>query len=167
MSLKHLMHSMDFFSVENMMYSWVLIRKCEASEFSLTLHINGIWRNKLTALGVPFFGAFGQGHNIMLGKHPGFVCELSALSTQWLAAGVTVIHHSSILCTCTFSQKDVLLLLMPENKWMHIFSCTCALHSISQLAHYTTLSVELSTRNLSKRSSGGSALVPTTTEGYL
>lgn len=44
------------------------------------------------------FGAFGQRHDLMVGKHSGFVCHLSTRSTQRLTAGVAVVHHPYVLC---------------------------------------------------------------------
>lgn len=49
------------------------------------------------ALPVFGFGAFGQGYDLMMGKHSGLVCQLPAGATQWLATSVTVVHHPSVL----------------------------------------------------------------------
>lgn len=51
----------------------------------------------LTALPVFGFGAFSQGHNLVVGEHSGLVCQLSAGAAQWLAASVAVEHHNSFL----------------------------------------------------------------------
>lgn len=52
---------------------------------------------KLTALPVFGLGTFGQGHNLMVGKHSGLVSQLPAGAAQWLAASVAVKHHYGIL----------------------------------------------------------------------
>lgn len=51
----------------------------------------------LTALPVFGFGTFGQGHDLMVGKHSGLVSQLSAGATQRLATSVAVVHHPSVL----------------------------------------------------------------------
>lgn len=53
---------------------------------------------ELTAFPVFGFGAFGQQDDLVVGKHPGLVCRLSAGGAEGLAAGVAVIHHSCFLC---------------------------------------------------------------------
>lgn len=98
-------------------------------------HVNGIWRNKPTALAVPFFGAVGQGHNIMLGKHPGFVTVAGCRCYS----NTSLQHPMHILYTCTFSQKYVLFLLMPENKLKHIFSYLCFAFHITVSKLYFTV----------------------------
>ena len=55
----------------------------------------------LTALPVLGFGALGHGHDVMVGEHPGPVCQLPAGAAQRLAAGVAVEHQSRILHTDT------------------------------------------------------------------
>lgn len=51
----------------------------------------------LTALCVFGFGAFGHGHDLVVGEHPGAVRQLPAGAAQGLAAGVAVVHQSWIL----------------------------------------------------------------------
>lgn len=51
----------------------------------------------LTALPVFGFGAFGHGHDLVVGEHPGAVRQLPAGAAQGLAAGVTVVHQPRIL----------------------------------------------------------------------
>ena len=64
----------------------------------------------LTALPVFGSGAFGQGNNLMVGKHFGFVSQLPAGAAKWLAAGVTVVHHLCIL----FGEKQVETNMIPK-----------------------------------------------------
>lgn len=52
----------------------------------------------LTTLPVFGFGAFGQGHDLMVGKHPGLVCQLLAGTAQRLATGIAVKHQPCVLC---------------------------------------------------------------------
>lgn len=106
------------------------------------------WWNKLTALAVALFSAFGQGHNIVLGKHPGFVCELSALSTQWLAAGVTVIHGPSILCTYVHAHtvkkmcRNYYCWCISKNEVHVLFRHLCfALHITVSTLYYTVCQI--------------------------
>lgn len=51
----------------------------------------------LTALPVFGFGAFSQGHDLMVGEHFGLVSQLSAGAAQGLAARVAVKHHNRFL----------------------------------------------------------------------
>lgn len=51
----------------------------------------------LTALPVFGFGTFGQGHDLMVGKHSGLVSQLPAGAAQRLATSVAVVHHPSVL----------------------------------------------------------------------
>lgn len=51
----------------------------------------------LTALPVFGFSAFGQGNNLMVGKHSGLVSQLPAGAAQWLGASVTKVHHPCVL----------------------------------------------------------------------
>ena len=51
----------------------------------------------LTALPVFGFGAFGQGHDVVVGKHSGLVSQLPAGAAQWLTASVTEVHHPRVL----------------------------------------------------------------------
>lgn len=51
----------------------------------------------LTALSVFGFGSFGQGYNLMVGKHSGLVSQLSAGGAQWLVTSVTIEHHPCLL----------------------------------------------------------------------
>lgn len=52
----------------------------------------------LTAIPVFSFGAFGQGYNLVVGKHSGLVSQLPAGGAQWLATSVTEVHHPCVLC---------------------------------------------------------------------
>lgn len=58
----------------------------------------------LTTLPVFGFGAFGQGYNLMVGKHSGLVSQLPAGAAQWLATSVTVEHHPCVL----YGEKNTL-----------------------------------------------------------
>ncbi len=51
----------------------------------------------LTALPVFGFAAFGQRHDLMVGKHSGLVSQLPAGAAQWLTASVTEVHHPFVL----------------------------------------------------------------------
>lgn len=51
----------------------------------------------LTALPVFGFSAFGHGHDLVVGEHPGAVRQLPAGAAQGLAASVAVVHQSRIL----------------------------------------------------------------------
>lgn len=50
-----------------------------------------------TTFFVGFFGALCQGDNLVAGKHLGFVGGFPAVSTQWLATSVAIIHCIHIL----------------------------------------------------------------------
>lgn len=60
----------------------------------------------LTALPVFGFGAFGQGYNLMMGKHSGLVCQLPAGAAQWLVTSVTVVHHPGVLYKTNAQQQQ-------------------------------------------------------------
>lgn len=67
---------------------------------SMAVSFQFLWsklQEALTAFSVFGFGAFGQRYNLMVGKHSGLVCQLSAGGAERLTARVTVEHHHRVL----------------------------------------------------------------------
>lgn len=72
----------------------------------------------LTALPVFGFGTFGQGHNLMVGKHSGLVSQLPAGAAQWLATSVAVVHHPGVLYEKKRKKKRIKIAIKRQSEEM-------------------------------------------------
>lgn len=82
----------------------------------------------LTAVPVFSFGAFGQGYNLVVGKHSGLVSQLPAGGAQWLATSVTEVHHPCVLCERKKSINNATERQRGET--LSVVSCCLKLHVV-------------------------------------